>query len=156
MPNPEFSVNLQVSRLMEGMVLPKKGGKATLTIRNVGTRASDNTLAVVTVYDTVAERVTLYEVWEFEEIPVGETRKGETGILYTNKMYTPSYTSHVDEDLVLVVVYDGSDYLPSIDLASIIDFTGPVDNNLVRAVNGYLNACREISGTIVATALGSF
>lgn len=156
MPNPEFSLSLQVSRLMEGMVLPKKGGKATLTIRNIGNRASENTLAVVTVYDTAAERVTLYEVWEFETIPVGETRKGETGILYTNKMYTPSYTSHVDEDLVFVVVYDGSDYLPGIDLASLIDFTGPVDDDLVSAVNGYLGAYREISGTIVATALGSF
>ena len=152
MPNPELSVTLETIMLQEGMILPKKGGKASISVRNMGERESTNTLALVTVYDIVAGRVTLQELWRLETIPVGETRSGATGTIYTDKMYSGS----AGEDYVFVVIFDDSDYLPDKSLESVINHKGSITDALVDAVNNYVNADSRVSGKIVDVALDSF
>ena len=152
MPNPELSVTLETIMLQEGMILPKKGGKASILVRNSGDRESKNTLALVTVYDIVAGKVTLQELWRLETIPVGETRSGATGTILTDKIYSGS----AGEDYVFVVIFDDSDYLPDNNLRSVINHKGSITDALIDAVNDYVNSSPQFEGVVVDTALGSF
>jgi len=144
MPNPELMISLHVDEWLAVMIPPNEMGKATVTVGNQGDLPSKDTMALVTVYDAEASKVLDQALIRLGSIAIGETKAEESGTLDT---------SYWHNEYVLVVLFDGSEYLPEKDLRSMISAPGSVADNLANAVFDYLATNPELVGTIIGTAI---
>lgn len=151
MPNPELSVDLETDAWTEGYFQSRKVGKATVTVSNNGNIESENTMAIVTVYNEKTEKVTSQELVKLGNIAADATATGETGKIYTTRIFETTFNGFGDDDSVFVVIYDNSEYLPQRSLRSVIGSTGSVAEFLLESVSDYM-AENSVVGTIVDVA----
>jgi hypothetical protein len=140
MPNPQLTISLAARQW--GIL--DRVGQATVTVGNQGEVTSEDTMALIIVYDK-DNNVTLAQ----DLIRVGSIAKGETKVVDSNVLDFSFWHS----EYVLAVLLDGSEYLPTEDLRTSIETSGSVLDDLVWAVGNYLAAHPEIVQKIVETVL---
>jgi hypothetical protein len=141
MPNPKLTIALDASQWLSGL---NQVGQATVTIGNQGNVPSEDTMALIIVYDRTSRTVLGQDL-----IRLGSLAKGET---VTKKSAVLDF-SYWHGECVLAVLLDGSEYLPNQDLRTSIETSGSQLDDLVLAVGNYLVAHPEIVEKIVETAL---
>ena len=119
-------------------------GRAIITVGNQGSMVSEDTMALITVYDSEDGKVLDQALVRLGSIAVGETVSKESDTLDT---------SYWHSEYVLVVLLDGSKYLVEKDLASMISAPGSVIDDLLWSVSNYLADNPEVIGTIVGAAV---
>ena len=97
--------------------------------------------------------IVLQELVTLGNIASDATATGETGKIYTEKIFEKTFNGFGDDDYVFVVIFDYSEYLPYKSLNSVIDFTGSIADVLVTSVSNYMTENSQVVGTIVDAAL---
>lgn len=147
MPNPELLLSVSVEEWLSGILPPNEVGEATVTIANQGNLASKDTMALVMVYDVETEEVTDRDLIRLGSISTGEDTWKKSDVLDT---------SYWHNEYVLVVLFDGSKYLPERNLESMISAPGSVVYDLVQGVSNYVTEHPEVLGKIIGAAIKYF
>lgn len=139
MPNPSLSLSCKVEEWIEWTPLPNAMGKVTVTLANVGDLQSEDTMALVLIYDEDEGAIISQELIRIGSIAPGERTTKISGTLDTSYWHT---------DYFCVVILDRSRYIPSFD---IYDLTGPgsVIDDIAHEVTEYLREHPEVGGMIL-------
>ena len=141
MPNPKLTVTLTANQWLSGL---NQIGRATVTVGNQGSVPSQDTMALIIVYDTASKAVLGQDLIRLGSIAQGETIKKESAVLDF---------SYWNGECILAVVLDGSQYLSSQDLSTSIETSGSTLDDLVIEVGNYLAAHPEVVKIIAETAI---
>lgn len=144
MPNPEFIFSVSVDEWLNWVLPPDEMGQATVTVGNQGDLPSKDTMALVMVYDAESQYITDKDLIRLGSISIGENTWKKSKILDT---------SYWHDEYILVVLFDGSEYLPENNLESMIAAPGSVVYDLVQGVSNYLAEHPEVIGKIIGTTI---
>ncbi|MCW4016518.1 MAG: hypothetical protein NWF06_09125, partial [Candidatus Bathyarchaeota archaeon] len=144
MPNPKLTVSITMDTRLTLGLPPDEVGTATITVGNQGNLASKDTMALITVYEPESEKVLDQDLIRLGSISAGEITTQDSRELDT---------SYWNDECVLVVLFDGSDYISEENLRSLINAQGSTVDDLVYAVTDYLADNPEVIGKIIDAAL---
>lgn len=144
MPNPQLTVSISVEPEIKWGIPPDEVGVATITVGNQGNIPSKDTMALITVYEPENEKVLDQALMRLGSIAVGEMATQDSRELDT---------SYWNDECVLVVLFDGSDYINEQNLRSQINAQGSTLDDLVYAVTDYIAKNPEVVGKIMDVAM---
>ncbi len=139
MPNPVLTASVKIDEWVEWTPLPNAVGQVTITVANKGNLQSEDTMALILIYDA-DDRVIISQ----ELIRIGSIAPGESIMKTSSKLDT----SYWHTDYICVVLLDRSRYSPEFD---IYDLTAPgsVLDDIAREVVDYLKEHPEVAEKIL-------
>lgn len=139
MPNPILTASVKVDEWVEWTPLPNAVGQVTITVANKGNLQSEDTMALILIYDADDRTIISQELIRIGSIAPGESITKTSGKLDTSYWHT---------DYVCVVLLDRSRYSPEFD---IYDLTAPgsVLDDIALEVINYLREHPDVAEKIL-------